>query len=940
MNYDKTINKDVYLLSKCILIELKNLLGNPINLVTYKIAKGEEKPFEIYKLTEYNFINLFKFLFSISNEFLLSFLSTFPQNGSLIKEKIKGTNLLHIIVALISSKNSFYIARDYKVLFDNYLSCFNQKGVTENTKFIMFQSLIKFLYKNNDESLKNIESITRVYDVLDVYFHSLKVEENIINSLEFIKEKFLKNKEIPIKVLALTQFYAQQKISWNQQLILINFNSALLENRFLRFVSIFDYFNDENIAKIESFSFLFNNLIKCIDEKSSKDIKLKYRVLDNLFDFFYSDSNLNEINNFTKTLFALFLITKNSIDSSNIFIKFLKESIDIYMNITGKGEKNIITDTKLNEELKSITEKFKKEENKEILKNLYNVSTSPQERKKLIEQISKSCEVSDEEIFLLKRSILLFIPLTELDNLIDLGNSLITQYEDTTKKSHLLNFLSTELSVFFYSTRIIINSFKTCGEQETVNYRNIIEKILNFLKKLINYKLVNTNILDFIMLILREDMLIKENEIQDKINALILNEILELSISLKGIDLKNIVKLYLEYRSNNPELEILPSFFDNYFFKESKNLYCLKFANEILKIPKGVNEFKEIIFQEKYRKFVTHDMMQICQIKIYEIVNSIKDENSKSNSEDNLSIEYYINNEIECLIYEMFYILFENQSSFEVFQKKLFRIMYNLSCKENLIDEKINNIELCKIFNIIVKQVKYLHLKASRQIKLINLALYENIEVRRHILSKINTFFNKINRKTFYFFNHISIITISFVCLGDPDKNMVRSAVDIITKFFEICRIKYQICDLKLKDKNEDLSVQNTSGLARYIPENYVGVFIMFFVFNLNLHLFYLQNDKKHFEKIIKTFFKILSKNKNEFDSELLIKNIISIRRTNLNNRKIFLKVPIETYYKNQINFNEAKPDLQRVKNEICDLMIKLIRESFSFSEKKYESII
>ena len=61
MNYDKTINKDVYLLSKCILIELKNLLGNPINLVTYKIAKGEEKPFEIYKLTEYkNSILMFK----------------------------------------------------------------------------------------------------------------------------------------------------------------------------------------------------------------------------------------------------------------------------------------------------------------------------------------------------------------------------------------------------------------------------------------------------------------------------------------------------------------------------------------------------------------------------------------------------------------------------------------------------------------------------------------------------------------------------------------------------------------------------------------------------------------------------------------------------------------------------------------------------------------
>ena len=98
---------------------------------------------------------------------LLSFLSTFPQNGSLIKEKIKGTNLLHIIVALISSKNSFYIARDYKVLFDNYLSCFNQKGVTENTKFIMFQSFARWIRHlssgfSNEVSAKTINFTTNI----------------------------------------------------------------------------------------------------------------------------------------------------------------------------------------------------------------------------------------------------------------------------------------------------------------------------------------------------------------------------------------------------------------------------------------------------------------------------------------------------------------------------------------------------------------------------------------------------------------------------------------------------------------------------------------------------------------------------------------------------------------------------------------------------------
>ena len=245
------------------------------------------------------------------------------------------------------------------------------------------------------------------------------------------------------------------------------------------------------------------------------------------------------------------------------------------------------------------------------------------------------------------------------------------------------------------------------------------------------------------------------------------------------------------------------------------------------------------------------------------------------------------------------------------------------------------------MFNVIVKQIRFLPLKASKQIKLMNLAIYENKEVRRHILTKISTFFDKINKKSFYFFNYISIITIAFVCLGDPEKALVKLAKEIIIKFFEILRIKHQISELKLKDKSEDISINsNSSNLAKYIPENYIGLFIMYFVFNINLHLYYLNRDKKHFEKTAKLFLKILSKNKSEYDNELLINNIISIRKTNLSNRKIFLKVTVETYLKNEINFENFNPDLQKVKNEICDFMIKIIRESFSISEKRHESKI
>jgi len=593
-----------------------------------------------------------------------------------------------------------------------------------------------------------------------------------------------------------------------------------------------------------------------------------------------------------------------------------------------------ITEGKLDDEFKSLIENLKKKcENLNILTEMFGIMTEPNKRNVFYEKLNEN--ISPEERYLLERSLIMFIPPSEIENLLEIGNSLISQYEDTSKRNNLINFLSTEVILLFFFIKLLAHSLKLPHDIESLKMiKTFIFKILNFIKKLLNYKLFDNSLMDLIMLILKENMLINDEEIKEEINSIILNEIMELIFCHKGIQLKNIVKLYLHYREKYPDLEILPYFFDKYFYDEGKNLYCLKFCNEILKNQKGINEFKEIIFQEKYNLFVINEMMKNSQDKILELVESYK---SGKEERDNNKLEYYINHKIECLTYEMYYILYENQSEFEKFQKKLFKILFNLSSKSGLLDEMINNLELCKIFNFIVYQIKFLPLKSSRQIKLMNIALYENIEVRRHILLKINTYFNKLNRKSFFFFNHISVLTIPFVCLGDPDKTIIKTATEIISKFFEICRIKFHLTEIKLKESNEYVPIQINSNLARYIPENYIGVFIMFYVFNFNLNMYFVQKDKKHFEKIFKSFLKILSKDKAEYDSELLTKNIISIRKINLSSRKKFCKVPMETYFKEEINYNQSNGEIHKVKNEICDMMIKLVRESFSKSERKYE---
>lgn len=924
------------MLSKSIISDLKNLLGNPINLITYKISKGEEKGLEIYNISEDNLVRFFKFLFSVSNEFMLSFMSTFPLNKSLNKEKIKGATLLNILQGMISTKNSYYIARDYKVVFDNYLSCFNQKGITEHTKYRMFQSLIKFLYKNDKNNIKNLESTQQVYEVLNKYFNQLKVEENVVNSLEFLKEKYLKDKEIPIQIMELTQIFLENRFSFNQQLIVVDFNCELLQKKYLKTISIYDFFIDDSLTYLQSFSFLFINLLSCLDDKSKKEEKVKSKIISNFYRFFYSESKINEVSKFTKTLISFFLLTFSNYDSNSILIKFLKESIDI-ANILSNYDANIILQTKLSDDFIKRLENIRKHlDHIDSSKETFDMMTDPLKRNVYFEKL-KDC-ISDDERQFIERSLIIFIPPLEIDNLLEVGNSLISQYEDTSKKSNLMNFLSTEVTVLYFFTKLVTYTFNLTNDPQIIKVKkSSVLKILNFLKKLLNYKLFDNNIMDLLMLILKENMIINDNDIKEEINYMILNEVLELVFNNKGLQLKNIVKLYLEYRVKYPDLDILPYFFDKYFFDHEKNLYCLKFCNELLKNNKGINEFKEIIFQEKYNKFVINEIMQHSTKKIYDLVQSFKNGKEEKDKE---KLEYYINQEIECLTFEMYFVLYENNSMFENFQKKLFKILYNLSSKESIIDEVTNNLELCKIFNLIVNQIKFLPLKSSRQIKIMNLALYENVEVRKHVLLKINTFFIKLNRKSFNFFNHISILSIAFVCLGDPDKVIIKTATDIITKFFELCRIKYHMTEIKLKESNENDSIQINSNTAKYIPENYIGVFIMYYVFNQNLNIYFQQKDKKNFDKIFRLFLKILSKNKAEYDSDLLIKNIISIRKLNLTSRKKFTKVSTETYFKDEINLDHATLDIHKVKNDICDTLIKIIRESFSISERKYESMI
>jgi len=111
----------------------------------------------------------------------------------------------------------------------------------------------------------------------------------------------------------------------------------------------------------------------------------------------------------------------------------------------------------------------------------------------------------------------------------------------------------------------------------------------------------------------------------------------------------------------------------------------------------------------------------------------------------------------------------------------------------------------------------------------------------------------------------------------------------------------------------------------------------MTFVFNTNLNLFYLSKERKYFEKIIYSFLKVLCSQRNEFDRKLLIDNCLAIKECRPALSKPLKHLTKQTIFKQFIKSEESEVDFNKVKNEICDMTIRILQENFN-SEFTYQS--
>ena len=199
----KATNRERFNMSFQILLEMKNILSAPINqlifqLVTVDTSKEKDKKLsEIQKISSDDFLKLIKTLCKISNEYLINFLSTINANEPLKKGKIKGATNLEIFISLFSTSNSFNIAKDYSLLFNNFLEAFSSKTLKENDKYKIFKCFCKFLYLNNKTEMKKRNLYYAILDKIKIFFEEVKSEATGLLVLDLISQKYFKNKKMP-----------------------------------------------------------------------------------------------------------------------------------------------------------------------------------------------------------------------------------------------------------------------------------------------------------------------------------------------------------------------------------------------------------------------------------------------------------------------------------------------------------------------------------------------------------------------------------------------------------------------------------------------------------------------------------------------------------------------------------------------------------------------
>ena len=156
-------------------------------------------------------------------------------------------------------------------------------------------------------------------------------------------------------------------------------------------------------------------------------------------------------------------------------------------------------------------------------------------------------------------------------------------------------------------------------------------------------------------------------------------------------------------------------------------------------------------------------------------------------------------------------------------------------------------------------------------VKLSNLMIAKDIRIRNYFISKVHNSLIKI-RKSHR--NLSRLYSIIFLGLSDPNENIEKSVKEISDIFLDMLKLKL----IKYED------YLNNEGYI-YIPEIYIFYLIIYFIFNNNLNIYYLQsinnNNKsnKYYMNIFSSYLKEVQKKFGFIDSTFLLKSLNEMKK-------------------------------------------------------------
>ena len=904
-----------------------------------------------------NYLRIIKELSKISNDFLLKLLSELNNEGLNFKKKYFSYNSFDILQKILSNPNSYEIFNLWKLLCNNYFN-FLQKEIKDkeienifDIKYKIFKCAIKFLTRNDKDKLKKGNIYGFIKDSISLFLKSLTSKNEIDKCLSTLM-KSLNWSIISFCLVALFSSKSNKKIKLIKEYLFNIFEEKILSDLILQ-----DFKDKKTTKMLNTLSKPFNSILLSFDNITKL---YKLSLNDNLSE----DENLSYLIKKIQTIFDTGK-TSTTIKLMTFFYMsiYTRESMTIWYTLL-----HII-----------FTDKEKEEENTEQFLN---------------------CIKFDNE--------------NEINDLINFFNQYIIFVDENSNPDSIKVLISILFTLEIFLCSIHYRKETISENNKNIIYSILNNVIVVSLNNNIINKDVYDIICKIVLLSLhlcvnfnnKEEMDIK---MKQKLNEILFKNMSFYVFSNEQLKPKYYVKLISTYykmidnlviKDENDNID--PAFIEYpinciELLKKEKKINCLRFLNELafykiddkyLKFYFDQNLAENII--KTIKKEITEEISGDKNELIYNIKEVENDENqeieilskkllpkikisseiikfelnyllkkkSDNEKEQNESIKKYIRTIFNNL-YEIIKSIIKNEKAKdEKGKKEIFEESSNKKKrkgkkeKENKktidkkeeINKRMSKIEDVININYIQQFIDLLFYMCDigisfsfrKLVKLSNLMIAKDIRIRNYFISKVHNSLIKI-RKSHR--NLSRLYSIIFLGLSDPNENIEKSVKEITDIFLDMLKLKL----IKYED------YLNNEGYI-YIPEIYIFYLIIYFIFNNNLNIYYLQsinnNNKsnKYYMNIFSSYLKEVQKKFGFIDSTFLLKALNEMKKFECKNIKKIKCLEKENVFLNYEKENEDEiidedqkdeVDFDKVKNSIIDNIMIIVYNNYLSDNKR-----